>query len=513
MAPRSKLKIALAAEKGLTDKVSFSAPWIAFATARFRPILTADLHGVQKVKQIKDKKKHKAVIKEKRKKGLLPEEDDDEEKDWEDEDDEEGEDGEGLLDIEAEESEEDDDESVYEEASAAAILNESDTDSESEVDMEEKIERKPNSILKKTENRRKQRLAEANADDDEAEDEESDIALSDLEDLPEEEREDLFVKTKLSINNQPALLAAVKRISIPKDSSTSFATHQTVVSSEPTEPKIEDISDDLQRELQLYSQSLDAAKKARALLKAEGLPFSRPKDYFAEMVKDDGHMEKVKAKLIEEATAKKASAEARKLRDLKKFGKQVQVAKLQERSKEKRETLEKIKALKKSTSMPNRHPYPSPTEAGSHETNLDCLNHRARREWRRPRHQRGRPLRRRRRQRTQQAGQAGPARPGQQDPQPQAGQEGRQVRLRRQEAVLQVGRRRELRGRERVQRKGDEGQGRAQEDRQDGASGQVQEEDRGWEAVMISPRRGFRASSGADCSWHHVVLLGGAGRK
>lgn len=325
------------------------------ATEQSRTILTATCHGAQKVKQIKDKKKHKAVIKDKRKKGLLPEKEEEEEQDWEDEDDSEGEDGEGLLDIEAEESDEDedDDESVYEEASAAAILNESDTDSESEVDMEEKIERKPKSILKKTENRRKQRLAEANEDEDEAE-EESDIALSDLEDLPEEEREDLFVKTKLSINNQPALLAAVKRISIPKDSSTSFATHQTVVSSEPTEPKIEDISDDLQRELQLYSQSLEAAKKARALLKAEGLPFSRPKDYFAEMVKDDGHMEKVKAKLVEEATAKKASAEARKLRDLKKFGKQVQVAKLQERAKEKRETLEKIKALKKSTSMPNR---------------------------------------------------------------------------------------------------------------------------------------------------------------
>lgn len=469
MAPRSKLKIALAAEKGLTDKVRLSTPSCTFATEQSPPILTANFHGVQKVKQIKDKKKHKAVVKDKRKKGLLPEKEDEEE-DWEDEDDSEGEDGEGLLDIEAEESDEDedDDESVYEEASAAAILNESDTDSESEVDMEEKIERKPKSILKKTENRRKQRLAEANENEDEAE-EESDIALSDLEDLPEEEREDLFVKTKLSINNQPALLAAVKRISIPKDSSTSFATHQTVVSSEPTEPKIEDISDDLQRELQLYSQSLDAAKKARALLKAEGLPFSRPKDYFAEMVKDDGHMEKVKAKLVEEATAKKASAEARKLRDLKKFGKQVQVAKLQERAKEKRETLEKIKALKKSTSMPNRQ---SPNGAGLREANL-IVNNRARRERRRPRHQRGRPLRRRRGQRAQQAGQAVPIRSGQQDPEPQAGQERRQVRVRRQEAAFQVGRRRKLRRRERVQRQGDEGQGRAQEDCKDGAPGQV----------------------------------------
>lgn len=340
-----------------------------------KPILTANFHGGQKVKQIKDKKKHKAVIKDKRKKGLLPEKEE-EEQDWEDEDDSEGEDGEGLLDVEAEESDEDedDDESVYEEASAAAILNESDTDSESEVDMEEKIERKPKSILKKTENRRKQRLAEANENDEDDAEEESDIALSDLEDLPEEEREDLFVKTKLSINNQPALLAAVKRISIPKDSSTSFSTHQTVVSSEPTESKIEDISDDLQRELQLYSQSLEAANKARALLKAEGLPFSRPKDYFAEMVKDDGHMEKVKAKLIEEATAKKASAEARKLRDLKKFGKQVQVAKLQERQKEKRETLEKIKALKKSTFYTKQaHPVPGRTRI-AREANLSVPN-------------------------------------------------------------------------------------------------------------------------------------------
>ena len=60
-------------------------------------------------------------------------------------------------------------------------------------------------------------------------------------------------------------------------------------------------------------------------------------------------MEKVKAKMVEEATAKKASAEARKLRDLKKFGKQVQVAKLQERQKAKKDTLDKIKALKRST--------------------------------------------------------------------------------------------------------------------------------------------------------------------
>ena len=97
-------------------------------------------------------------------------------------------------------------------------------------------------------------------------------------------------------------------------------------------------------------------QEARQLFKKEGTPFSRPKDYFAEMVKADEHMEKIKARLIDEAASKKASAEARKQRDLKKFGKQVQVAKTQEREREKRSVLDKIKVLKRSsylfTSLP-----------------------------------------------------------------------------------------------------------------------------------------------------------------
>jgi len=90
-------------------------------------------------------------------------------------------------------------------------------------------------------------------------------------------------------------------------------------------------------------------KEARSRLKKEGVPFSRPTDYFAEMVKSDEHMGTIKRKMTDEAANKKAAAEARKQRDLKKFGKQVQVAKLQERDKAKRETLDKINILKRST--------------------------------------------------------------------------------------------------------------------------------------------------------------------
>lgn len=72
-----------------------------------------DVSWLQKIKQIKDKKKHKAVIKDKRQKGLLPEKDEEsEDEDWEDDEEDEDEDesedeAEGLLDIEAEESDED----------------------------------------------------------------------------------------------------------------------------------------------------------------------------------------------------------------------------------------------------------------------------------------------------------------------------------------------------------------------------------------------------------------------
>ncbi|KAG9676776.1 Ebp2-domain-containing protein, partial [Aureobasidium melanogenum] len=186
--------------------------------------------------------------------------------------------------------------------------------------------------------------AELDEDDEEDDDEEDeDIALSDLESVASEDKGDIIPHQRLTINNTAALLRAVKSFAL--SSKLPFSENQTIVSDAPTE--ITDIDDDLNRELAFYKQSLDAVTKARALLKKEGVPFSRPADYFAEMVKSDEHMGKIKSKLIDEAASKKASAEARRQRDLKKFGKQVQVAKLQERSREKKDTLDKIQLLKR----------------------------------------------------------------------------------------------------------------------------------------------------------------------
>ena len=191
------------------------------------------------------------------------------------------------------------------------------------------------------ENEKGEEDEEEEEDDD---DDEEDIPLSELS---EEDAADVIPHQRLTINNSAAIRASLKRISFMTDK-TPFSEHNSLTSTE--EMKVEDPNDDLTRELAFYTVCVSAAKRARSLLKKEGVPFSRPTDYFAEMVKSDEHMGKIKKKLYEEAAAKKASAEARKQRDLKKFGKQVQIAKLQQRHKEKKETLEKINSLKRSKS-------------------------------------------------------------------------------------------------------------------------------------------------------------------
>jgi rRNA-processing protein EBP2 len=55
-----------------------------------------------------------------------------------------------------------------------------------------------------------------------------------------------------------------------------------------------DPTDDLKRELAFYQQALFAVQKAQKELADEDMPFFRPSDYFAEMIKTDHHMMKVR---------------------------------------------------------------------------------------------------------------------------------------------------------------------------------------------------------------------------
>ena len=234
-------------------------------------------------------------------------------------------------------------------------LDESDS-SDSEVELEAKIERpaKPKSILKKSGLKAAAAQEDGEAlngeddgeeDDDEDDDEEEDIPLSDVDSISS----DVVPRTRLTINNRSALSASLARIALPSQPFSLTQSHTAPSSAGATESGIPDVSDDVVREAAFTRQARLAAVHARAELRREGVPFSRPGDYFAEMLKADGHMEKVRGRLVEVEGAKRAAAEARRLRDAKKMGKQVQREKLQERARTRKMDEEKIRGLKRST--------------------------------------------------------------------------------------------------------------------------------------------------------------------
>jgi rRNA-processing protein EBP2 len=121
---------------------------------------------------------------------------------------------------------------------------------------------------------------------------------------------------------------------------------QSVVSTKPI--SLTDPDDDLNRELAFYNQALEAAVLGRERIKKEGGVFERPGDYFAEMVKSDEHMAKIRQRLLDENASIQASERAKAQRELKKFGKKVQTEKRLEREKAKADALDKISTLKKS---------------------------------------------------------------------------------------------------------------------------------------------------------------------
>jgi rRNA-processing protein EBP2 len=133
-----------------------------------------------------------------------------------------------------------------------------------------------------------------NEDDDDDEEVDSDeeeegVLLSELDSDAEGSDIDIVPYQKLHKDNHAALTQALSTFSLPL-ASLPFHIHQSITSSSLDEI---DVNDDLNRELAFYKQALDAVQQGRKQLLEEGIPFSRPADYFAEMVKDDEHMDKV----------------------------------------------------------------------------------------------------------------------------------------------------------------------------------------------------------------------------
>ncbi|KZT09198.1 eukaryotic rRNA processing [Laetiporus sulphureus 93-53] len=179
------------------------------------------------------------------------------------------------------------------------------------------------------------------APDIEISDNEQIIPVDELSDA-ESVEEDVVPQQKVEIDNKIALERIRETIKLDQ----SLPWTETLVVSYPETIDV-DVDDDLNRELAFYKQALHGAQAARALATKHDLPFTRPSDYFAEMVKSDAHMERIRQRLLDESAVIKRSEEKRKEREGKKFGKQVQLDKLRERERSKKDMEERLRGLKR----------------------------------------------------------------------------------------------------------------------------------------------------------------------
>ncbi|CAH0487751.1 unnamed protein product [Peronospora farinosa] len=111
--------------------------------------------------------------------------------------------------------------------------------------------------------------------------------------------------------------------------------------------ELTNVHDDLKREVAFYNNTLAMVRLAKDQLKKDKVAYKRPDDYFAEMLKNDVHMAKVKDKLIYEQKKITAVEERKKSQAHRKVAKEVQAEKIKERNQQKKDTLEAVKQWKK----------------------------------------------------------------------------------------------------------------------------------------------------------------------
>ena len=318
-------------------------------------------------------------------------EDDVDEEEEEEEEDDDDEDVEDLIDDEAEEEdanddeedEDDDDEDVEDliddEAEEEDVDDEEEEDSEGRIDDESKGEEDENSVeidnkdgKNASSSAPKDSLAasilrsglvpDEDDDDDDDDDEEEEEEEENDDDEKEIPLDSLPSSASLSeqalasrhnrirINNTEAMQRVYEDMRLDGPSTSGkmpWIETMSLVYEHATADEVPDAQNDLDRELSFYRQSLAAAIRGRELVLAAKVSFSRPNDYFAEMVKTDEHMERVRQRLLDESASIKASEDAKRQRELKKYGKKIQTEKLFERQRSKRDMQEKVNALKR----------------------------------------------------------------------------------------------------------------------------------------------------------------------
>ena len=108
-----------------------------------------------------------------------------------------------------------------------------------------------------------------------------------------------------------------------------------------------DGQNDLEREVAFYTQALAAFRTGKGELEKARVAWRRPDDYFAEMVKDDEHMRKVRERLKAEQESIAAAKQKREERESRKRAKEVMSQVAQEKVRQKKQQMLKVDDFRK----------------------------------------------------------------------------------------------------------------------------------------------------------------------
>lgn len=107
------------------------------------------------------------------------------------------------------------------------------------------------------------------------------------------------------------------------------------------------VDNDFKRESLFLKQAELCVREGLTKLEHFGIKTKRPDDYFAEMVKSDEHMKKIRENLLSKHAEAERREKVRKLRELKKMGKQIQIENEKKKLDAKKKLKEAVKQYKK----------------------------------------------------------------------------------------------------------------------------------------------------------------------
>ena len=172
----------------------------------------------------------------------------------------------------------------------------------------------------------------------------------DLSDFEVDNQEDMGEMEVTIINEEEALLNHHKRIredfhKIMKTKDVPWIETMDLVSDSAVDKNL-NVDDDVRRELIFYNLTLSNAVKGIIKLKENGEKLNRPGDFFAEMIKGDNQMQKIKKQIVtEQQRIKKYEEKKNKLQNVK-FSKAMKDNQSKVKADFKRKTKEGVEAWK-----------------------------------------------------------------------------------------------------------------------------------------------------------------------